>query len=130
MQRKSDEVHMTDVIPMKLSGRGAPKVEKGKPDPAKLISGKYLTQTWNHFTGESERLHCGVWESTPGKVRLKYDEWEFCHIISGEVVLKADGARKAHRFKKGDAFIIPAGFVGTWETVKKVRKHYVILLPA
>ena len=26
-------------------------------------------------------------------------------------------------------FIIPAGFRGTWETVKKVKKHYVILLP-
>jgi uncharacterized cupin superfamily protein len=31
--------------------------------------------------------------------------------------------------KAGDGFIIPAGFKGTWETVKKVRKHYVILLP-
>ena len=31
--------------------------------------------------------------------------------------------------KAGDAFIIPAGFKGTWETVEKVRKHYVILMP-
>ncbi|MGH6820257.1 MAG: cupin domain-containing protein [Methylocella sp.] len=31
--------------------------------------------------------------------------------------------------KKGDAFIIPPGFKGTWETVEKVRKHYVILMP-
>ncbi len=120
---------MIDILPMKRSGRGAPKVEKGKPDPTKLISGKALTSTWNHFTGENDRLYCGLWESTPGKVRVSYDEWEFCHIISGEIVLRAEGSRKSHRFKKGDAFIIPSGFKGTWETVKTVRKHYVILLP-
>ena len=36
---------------------------------------------------------------------------------------------KSWTLKKGDAFIIPAGFKGTWETVRKVRKHYVILMP-
>ena len=114
---------------MTTKGRGAPKVEKGKPDPAKLITGKSLTQTWNHWTGEDDRLYCGIWESSPGKVTCEYSEWEFCHIISGEVILTEEGKRKGHRFKKGDGFIIPAGFKGTWETVKKVRKHYVILMP-
>jgi uncharacterized protein len=120
---------MIDIMPMKLSGKGAPKPEKDKPDPSKLISGDYLTTTWNHFTGENNRLYCGVWESTPGKVSVSYDEWEFCHIMSGVLELQAQGSRKKHRFKKGDAFIIPAGFKGTWTTLKKVRKHYVILLP-
>jgi uncharacterized cupin superfamily protein len=119
---------MTDIIVMKTTGRGAPKKETGKAGPEKLISGKYQTAWWNHFSGEDDRLQCGIWESTPGKVNLSYDEWEFCHIISGEIILQHQGGKK-HRFKKGDAFIIPAGFVGTWETVKKVRKHYVILLP-
>lgn len=113
---------------MTTKGKGAPKVEKGKPDPAKLLKGKYLTKTWNHWEGENNRLYCGIWESTPGKVECEYTEWEFCHIISGEVILTEEGKRKGHRFKKGDGFIIPPGFKGTWETVKKVRKHYVILL--
>ncbi len=114
---------------MTTKGKGAPKVEKGKPDPAKLLKGKYLTQTWNHWTGEDDRLYCGIWESTPGKVTCEYSEWEFCHIISGEVILTEEGKKKGHRFKKGDGFIIPPGFKGTWETVKKVKKHYVILMP-
>ena len=113
---------------MTTKGKGAPKVEKGKPNPATLIKGKYLTQTWNHWQGEDDRLYCGIWESTPGKVTCEYSEWEFCHIISGEVILTEEGKKKGHRFKKGDGFIIPPGFKGTWETVKKVRKHYVILL--
>ena len=120
---------MTDILPMKIKGKGAPKAEKGKPDPATLISGKYFTQTWNHWQGEDNRLYCGVWECTPGKRHMKYDEWEFCHIISGECVLRKAQSKKSWRFKKGDAFVIPAGFTGTWETVKKLRKHYVILMP-
>ncbi len=118
-----------EILLMKTKGRGAPKAEQAAPAKARLMSGTHKTQAWNHFTGEHDRLYCGIWEATPGKVRISYDEWEFCHIISGEVVLKAEGSRKGHRFKKGDAFIIPAGFKGTWETVKKVRKHYVILQP-
>lgn len=118
-----------DILSMQTTGKGAPKPDKGKPDPAKLISGTYATQTWNHYQGEDGRLYCGIWESTKGKVEVSYDEWEFCHIIAGELVLRKAGSRKSWRFKKGDAFIIPAGFKGTWETVKKVRKHYVILLP-
>ena len=114
---------------MKTKGKGAPKSEKGKADPATLITGKYQTQTWNHWTGEDNRLLSGIWECSPGKVKCEYVEWEFCHIIAGEVILTEEGKKKGHRFKKGDGFIIPPGFKGTWETVKKVKKHYVILLP-
>ncbi|MCA0432743.1 MAG: cupin domain-containing protein [Proteobacteria bacterium] len=120
---------MPEPFLMRTKGKGAPKPEKTSPDPAKLIKGKYVQTTWNHWLGEDSRLYCGIWESTPGKVKCAYDEWEFCHIISGEVILTEEGKKKGHRFKKGDGFIIPAGFKGTWETVKKVRKHYVILLP-
>lgn len=119
---------MADILVLKTKGKGAPKVEAGAADAAKLIKGKYKTKTWNHFTGEDDRLFCGIWESTPGKVQIAYEEWEFCHFIQGKAVLTNDKGKK-WTLRKGDAFIIPAGFKGTWETVKKVRKHYVILLP-
>jgi uncharacterized protein len=118
---------MVDIIVMKTTGKGAPRAEAGTPDPAKLIKGSYRTKSWNHFTGEDGRLYSGIWECTPGKVTCSYDEWEFCHIISGSAVLAS--GRKKWRVKKGDAFIIPPGFTGTWETVRKLRKHYVILAP-
>ena len=53
---------MADIIVMKTSGKTAPKLDLGTPDPAKLIKGKYKTKTWNHFTGEDGRLYCGIWE--------------------------------------------------------------------
>jgi uncharacterized protein len=118
---------MIDTIAMKTKGRDAPKVERGLHNEDRAIKGKSKTKTWNHFTGEDGRLYCGIWAATPGKVKCAYTEWEFCHIISGEVILTPEGKKKGTRYKKGDGFIIPAGFVGTWETVKKVKKHYVIL---
>jgi hypothetical protein len=47
-----------DIIHMKTSGRGSPKIEKGKPDPSRLLSGKRLTQTWN--LGVDARQGAGV----------------------------------------------------------------------
>lgn len=119
---------MVDLVVMKTKGKQAPQPERATPAAEKLISGKAATKTWNHFTGEDERLYCGIWQSKKGKVKVSYDEWEFCHIISGVAELTNDEGR-SWRFRKGDAFIIPAGFKGTWETVKTVKKHYVILLP-
>jgi uncharacterized cupin superfamily protein len=118
---------MADIVVMKTAGKTAPKIEKGQAGSDKLLSGKYKTRTWNHWTGESNRLYCGVWECTPGKVAVDYKEWEFCHFITGKAVLTNDKGRK-WTLKAGDAFIIPSGFKGTWETVEKVRKHYVILV--
>ena len=119
---------MVDIVVMKTKGKGAPEAEKGAGDPATLIKGKYKTKTWNHFTGEDGRLVSGIWECSPGKVTMAYDEWEFCHFIKGKARLTNDKG-KSWVLKKGDAFIIPAGFKGTWETLEKVRKHYVILMP-
>ena len=36
-------------------------------------------------------------------------------------------AGQAQTFRTGDAFLIPNGFLGTWEVVETTRKHYVIL---
>ncbi len=41
-------------------------------------------------------------ESTPGKWRIVYDEWEFCHILSGVSVIAEDGGQ-ARTVKSGDS---------------------------
>jgi uncharacterized protein len=119
---------MADILIMKTTGKSAPKMEASEADPAILLKGKYKTRTWNHFKGEKNRLYCGIWECTPGTVTIDYKEWEFCHFTAGKAKLTNDKG-KSWTLKKGDAFIIPAGFKGTWETIEKVRKHYVILMP-
>ena len=119
---------MPDIIVMKTTGETAPEAEHGQASEEARVAGEYKTTTWNHFTGDDGRLYCGIWESTPGTVTVDYKEWEFCHFIEGKAVLTNDKGRK-WTLKAGDGFIIPPGFKGTWETVEKVRKHYVILMP-
>ena len=61
---------MADIIVMKTTGKKAPKVEKGQGSGPTLLKGPYKTKTWNHYKGEKGRLYSGIWESTPGKVKV------------------------------------------------------------
>jgi hypothetical protein len=119
---------MARIIVLRTEGAGAPAPERAEESGAKVIAGPVSTTTWNHWTGENDRLFCGIWESSRGKVEVDYKEWEFCHFIAGKAVL-ANEAGESWTLQAGDAFIIPPGFRGTWETVEPVRKHYVILMP-
>ena len=100
--------------------------ELASPDPAKLIAGEYQTRTWN-VDGDDKGPWAGIWECSPGKVNVDYTgEWEFCHVLEGEAVLTESNG-EAFRVKAGDAFVIPEGFKGTWETLVALRKYYVIV---
>ncbi len=97
----------------------------GAPAPDRLISGAPEFTTWN--AEERDGLYCGLWRSTPGKWRIVYDEWEYCHILEGHSILTEDGGEPRH-VKAGDSFILRPGFKGTWEVVETTTKDYVIRL--
>lgn len=119
---------MAKIIVLKTEGEGAPAADRERKPAEKTLAGPVDTATWNHWTGENDRLYCGIWESTPGKVKVDYAEWEFCHFIAGKAILTSESG-ESWTIEAGDAFIIQPGFKGTWETVEPVRKHYVILMP-
>lgn len=98
--------------------------EEGAPAPDRLIAGDPRFTTWNVEEAEGG-LFAGVWQSTPGKWRIVYDEWEFCHILSGVSVITEDGGA-ARTVTAGDSFVLRPGFRGTWEVVETTRKEYVI----
>ncbi|RWM91162.1 MAG: cupin domain-containing protein [Mesorhizobium sp.] len=100
--------------------------EAGVPTPERLISGDPKFRTWNVEERDGS-LYAGIWEATPGKWRIVYDEWEFCHILSGVSVIAEDGG-DARTVKAGDSFVLRPGFKGTWEVVETTRKEYVIKL--
>ncbi|MCO5145500.1 MAG: cupin domain-containing protein [Aquamicrobium sp.] len=102
--------------------------EEGRPAPERLIAGRPAFRTWNADEAEGG-LYAGIWEATPGKWRVEYDEWEFCHILAGVSILTEDGG-EARTLKAGDSFVIRPGFKGTWEVVETTRKEYVIRVPA
>ena len=80
----------------------------------------------DHPTGG--RFFAGVWESTPGKWAIRYSENEFCHMTAGRVRI-SDRNGNQREFGAGDAFVIPAGFEGTWEVLETARKLYAIYEP-
>jgi uncharacterized cupin superfamily protein len=100
--------------------------EPGAPAEDRLISGEPKFRTWN-LDEDTGGLYAGVWEATPGKWRIEYDEWEFCHILSGVSVIAEDGG-ETRTVGAGDSFVIKPGFKGTWEVLETTRKEYVIRL--
>jgi hypothetical protein len=104
-------------------GVNPPAVEEGKPGSP--ISGDPKTRLQNYFTDASGQFFSGIWESSIGKWPVRYSESEFCAILEGKCVL-TDASGKAETFAKGDSFVIPSGFAGTWETVEPVKKLYAI----
>lgn len=110
------DFELTDVEP----GEGAPL-------PERVLSGDPRSRTWNLEETADGKLFAGIWESSPGKWRVEYDEWEFCHILAGHSVLTEEGG-EARTLKAGDSFVIRPGFKGTWEVIETTRKEYVIRL--
>ena len=100
--------------------------EAGAPAPERLIAGDPRFRPWN-LEERDGGLYAGLWESTPGKWRIEYDEWEFCHILSGVSVITEDNG-EAHTVRAGDSFVLRPGFKGSWEVVETTLKEYVIKL--
>lgn len=109
-----------------LDALGTP--EEGAPAPEKIISGAPKTRTWNLEETPDGKVYSGIWEATPGKWRIAYDEWEFFSVLSGVSVVAEEGGA-ATTLKAGDTMILRPGFKGTWEVVETTRKLYVIRLP-
>ena len=106
--------------PMQPQGQ-SPDISR--PDAAKIVSGDPVHSTWNLY--EKDGLYCGIWQSTPGAWRVRYDEWEYVNILSGHSVLHgADGS--AVQLRAGDRYMIPQGFEGVWQVIETTTKDYVI----
>jgi uncharacterized cupin superfamily protein len=98
------------------------------PSPDRLLEGRPEHRVWNHFTDPSQQFFAGRWSGTKGKWRIRYTENELCVITAGKVVLVSEtGARST--FRQGDAFVVPAGFSGTWEVIEDCTKIYAIFEP-
>lgn len=68
----------------------------------------------------------GTWECEPGKLRLKLEVTEFCHIIKGHWILTSDDG-EVIEVKAGDSFAFRKGWQGVSEVLETVRKVYTII---
>lgn len=105
---------------------GGVEPETGTPAADRLISGAPTFRTWSLDEADG-RLYAGIWEATPGKWRIAYDEWEYFHILSGYSIVTSEDGETFH-LRAGDRLILRPGFKGTWEVIETTRKDYVIRL--
>lgn len=112
---------MTETV-LRLNRAAASPVH-ARPAPDRLIAGDPEFTSWD--IEDRDGLYAGLWQSTPGAWRVAYDEWEYCHILSGHSVLTGDDGTR-HELRAGDSIAIRPGFRGTWEVVETTLKDYVI----
>lgn len=93
--------------------------------PEKLITRNPKQTLWMHYTDLTTRYFVGIWRSEPGKWRIRYTEEEYCRMLDGVSVI-TDAAGQAVTVRSGDEFVVPRGFVGTWEVIETTTKRFVI----
>jgi uncharacterized protein len=94
----------------------------------RVLEGMPAHRAWNAFTDPSGQFFCGRWSSTRGKWRVRYTENELCVITAGRVVIESTRG-DSQTFAAGDAFVVPAGFEGTWNVLEDCTKLYAIFEP-
>ena len=99
--------------------------ELSSPAADRLIAGDPRQAVSNYFSDSTQQFFAGRWSSTRGTWRVRYSENELCVMTSGRVVITGEDG-SALTFAAGDAFVIPAGFSGTWEVLEDCTKIYAI----
>jgi hypothetical protein len=94
----------------------------------KLIAGNPSQGVANLFSDPGAQFHCGIWEAEPAEWRVSYSEHEYCLMLEGRILIRADDGAET-LVVAGDSFVVPAGFSGTWQVLEKARKVYVIYEP-
>lgn len=92
-----------------------------------VVEGKPTMKTWILYTSADGSMISGHWEATPGTYHATYTDYEFVHMMEGEVTITPDGGEPVH-LKGGDAFVVEPNFKGTWKITKAIRKHFDIKL--
>jgi uncharacterized cupin superfamily protein len=117
-----DGMHMSSQI---IDFNGEVQSETSVPAPDRQIAGDPRQTISNYYTDATRQFFSGRWSSTPGKWRILYTETELCCITHGRVALEnLQGDRWS--FGPGSAFVVPAGFEGTWEVIEDCTKFYAV----
>lgn len=99
--------------------------ESANPSPEKILAGIPRARVANQYADLSGQFFCGLWTSSAGKWRVRYTEHEFCVILEGRSRIESATGERCD-VRAGDAFVVPAGFEGSWEVLEPSKKWYAI----
>ena len=98
------------------------------PRPDRLESGNPRRETWTLYESADGQMSAGIWACEVGRWRIVFPaaKEEYFFVLEGHVRLH-DEAGLAVDVRAGEGAVIPAGFVGAFEVVEAVRKHFVVV---
>ena len=99
--------------------------EVSEPPAERLLTGTPELTVRNYFSDTTQQFFAGRWSATRGKWRVRYSENELCVMTAGRVIIESLSGERS-TFGPGDAFVVPAGFAGSWEVVEDCEKIYAI----
>ena len=99
--------------------------EVSEPPAERLLTGTPELTVRNYFSDTTQQFFAGRWSATRGKWRVRYTENELCVMTAGRVIIESLSGERS-TFGPGDAFVVPAGFAGSWEVVEDCEKIYAI----
>jgi uncharacterized protein len=108
---------------VRLDGQVEPEVSE--PPAERVMAGSPQLTVRNFFSDGTQQFFAGRWSATRGKWRVRYTENELCVMTAGRVVIESDSGER-RTFGRGDAFVVPAGFSGSWEVLEDCSKIYAI----
>jgi uncharacterized cupin superfamily protein len=105
---------------------GPPEVDHPREERREV--GAPRRETWTLYESARGDLSAGIWTSEPGRWRIVFPpgEDEYFFVLEGVARLH-DEAGGVTEVRAGEAAVIPAGFVGSFEVVERVRKHFVVV---
>ena len=116
-------------LPVKFSPNG-PAGWMQLPDEAlqtaTLLEGVPYGRDHAFYMNDETSVKAGIWRSTP--YTESYESYpcdEFMLVLEGSVTLETEGFSET--YKKGDAFLLPRGFCGTWRQNEPMLKYYVLI---
>jgi uncharacterized protein len=102
--------------------------ELDHPRPERLVRGNPQRSTWNVYANPTGEVHAGIWDCETGAWRIAMGETEdeLFTVLHGRCRLMADDGPSVE-CGPGESLLIPAGFVGVFEVLEAMRKHYMIV---
>lgn len=85
-------------------------------------------ETWTLYQHAGDGVDAGIWTCEPGRWRIVFGahQHEYFFVLEGRVRLH-DAQGGFTEVGPGQAAVIPAGFVGSFEVLERVRKHFVVV---
>ena len=114
-----------EVLPLNAKELREMKLESTPPFPAEMVlEGK--SEHWQRVLHQGEVV-VAIYEAKPALIDISdpfpYDE--FVLVLDGQVTLThIDGEKQT--YKAGETFLVPKGFLGTWDMPGNYREMIVI----